>query len=119
MPKLSMNKKLKKVLGYLPWILLSYIIAFVYMSLLTGRLWGNVTGIDVLLDRFFFFGMLPIVMAIGTIIALLFILTDIFYIKTKLAALPNKIAVRFSYILLITFIVFFCHYYLEKVIDII
>jgi hypothetical protein len=89
------------------------------MSLLTGSLWGNVTGIEVLIERFFFFGMLPLVLAIGTAIGLLFVLTDVFYIKTKLAALPNQISIKLSFLFLITFVVFFCHYVLEKVIDII
>lgn len=114
-----MNKTLKQAIGYGFWTLLSFIIAFVYMGLITGLFAGSSSGLKVVLDRFYFFGMLPVVLIIGAIIALLYILTDVFYIKTTLAPLPNKIAIRLSFLLFITLVVFFCHYNLEKVIDII
>lgn len=114
-----MNNITKQVLVYLPWVLLSYIIAFIYMTLITGQIWGNATGIDVLLERFYFFGILPVVLVVGSLIGITFVLTDIYYIKKKLTALPKRAMIRFSFLLLITILVFFCHNFIEKVVDII
>jgi Mg/Co/Ni transporter MgtE len=56
---------------------------------------------------------------IGCIVALLYILMNIFYLKKKLIDNSNSMFIRLLVILLIAIVVGSTHYILEKVIDII
>ncbi len=56
---------------------------------------------------------------IGAIVAVLYILFDIFYLKKKLENNSRPRLIRFITIIIITTIVGVTHYILEKVVDII
>ena len=56
-------------------------------------------------------------LAIGSIVSVLFILTDIFYLKKKLSIGIKATIIRFFILVFITLVVGTTHYILEKVID--
>ena len=58
-------------------------------------------------------------LAIGSIVSVLFILTDIFYLKRKLSIGIKATIIRFFILVFITLVVGTTHYILEKVIDVI
>ena len=58
-------------------------------------------------------------LAIGSIVLVLFILTDIFYLKKKLSIGIKATIIRFFILVFITLVVGTTHYILEKVIDVI
>ncbi|WP_299125897.1 hypothetical protein [uncultured Winogradskyella sp.] len=113
-------KILKQILAYLFWIGISFVAAFSYVRILIGPEPDESNGflnlLDLLINRTVIVQLVPI---IASIIAILFILTDIFYLKKKLKNNSKGIPSRFLVIMLITIVVGITHYILEKVIDII
>lgn len=109
---------LKQILAYSFWTILSFILAFVYISILIGFKPDSANGIlaffELLIYNLIVVQITPI---IGCIIAFLFILIDVFYLKKKFKNKKN--GVRLLTILIITVTVGIIHYLLEKVIDII
>ena len=113
-------KILKQILAYLFWIGISFVTAFGYVRILIGSEPDSSNGflefISLLIHRVAIMKLVPI---IGIIIAVLYILTDIFYLKKKLKNHSKGRTIRFLAIMLITIVVGIIHYMLEKVIDII
>jgi len=58
-------------------------------------------------------------LTIGSILALLFILTDVFYLNKKLQNNAHPTIIRFLTLIFIFILVAITHYVLEKVIDVI
>ncbi len=76
-------------------------------------------GFGFFLNLFYHYGLVCVGLIIGVIIALLFIITDVFILKKKLVGNSKQTQIRILVLLLIAFIVFIIHYFLEKVIDVI
>ena len=76
-------------------------------------------GVGYLFHMFYSWGLMHVGLVIGVIIALLFLLLDIFYIKKKFKKNDKLIIVQFGALFIITIIVAVIHYILEKVIDVI
>jgi hypothetical protein len=117
---ISAKKYTLQILYYLFWIAISFAFAFIYISILIGFKPDSPNGIlaffELLIYNLIIVQVMPIM---GSIIALLFILTDIFYLKKKLKNNSKKIGFRFLTVLIISVIVAIIHYLLEKVIDVI
>lgn len=111
---------LKQILAYCIWTILSFISAFAYISILIGSKPDSSNGflafLDLLIYNLVVVQLTPI---IGSIIALLFILIDVFFLKKKYKKKSKKNGIRFLAIIIITIVVAIIHYLLEKVIDII
>lgn len=113
-------KILKQILNYLFWIAMSFTSAYGYMWILIGPTTNTSNGFIALFEALiYFFVMIKVVPIIGSIIAFLYILIDIFYLKKKLENNSKRIIIRFLMIILITLLVGIIHYILEKVIDVI
>ena len=117
---ISVKKYALQILYYLFWIVISFVCAFTYISILIGfnpdASNGILAFLELLIYNLIIVQVMPI---IGSIIALLFILIDVFYLKKKLKSNSKKIGLRFLTILIITVIVAIIHYLLEKIIDVI
>ncbi|WP_074407316.1 MULTISPECIES: hypothetical protein [Aquimarina] len=112
-------KALKQVLTYLIWIAVSLILGIVYMRILLGPNKVSSDGLWYLLHIFYNLGLLHIGGSIGGVIALLFILLDVFYLKKKLKNNIQATITRFMFLIGITMVVAVIHYVLEKVVDVI
>ena len=89
------------------------------MRIVLGPIEMPSEGFGFLLSVFYVHGLFYVGLIIGSIIAFLFILLDIFYLKKKLKHHSKKTSIRFILILVITACVSIIHYVLEKVIDVI
>lgn len=112
-------KTLKQPLIYLIWIIIALLFGIGYMQIILGPNDVSSEGFGFLLHLFYNLGLLHIGLIIGGIIAVLFILFDIIYLKKKLKNNKNSICIRFLMLLLIGAFVGTAHYVLEKVIDVI
>ncbi len=113
--------KLNQNLTYLIWTAVAILISFGYVRMLIGPAPDEETfgGFWFIAQVFYGYGLLYVGLAIGGIVALLFILIDIFYLKKRLKDRPRRTIIRLLVIVLITIIVAIVHYIFEKVIDII
>ena len=110
---------LKQLLQYLNWTFVSFLFAFGYTRIILGPRPESSTGFMKFLDLIYLLVMSHVGLVIGSIIAILFILIDVFYLKEKLTNNSKSIPIRFLVILIITFVLGTTHYICEKVIDII
>ncbi|WP_308993833.1 hypothetical protein QLS71_010170 [Mariniflexile litorale] len=110
---------LKQILIYLIWTFISLLSAFGYMRIILGPKPKPSTGFMKMFDWTYGVAMLHVGSIIGSIIALLYIIIDVFYLKKRLKNNSKRMMIRFIIILIITLIVGTTHYIFEKVIDII
>lgn len=89
------------------------------MRIILGANTVSKEGIGYLWYLFYNWGLVHIGLLIGFVIAFLFILFDVLYLKKKLENIQKPTMIRFGILLIITIIVAFIHYLLEKVIDVI
>ncbi|WP_299895559.1 hypothetical protein [uncultured Aquimarina sp.] len=89
------------------------------MRILVGPFNIAKEGIGYILYIFYNLGLFYVGLAVGIVIALFFILLDVFYLKGKLQNNKNAQLVRVVLLFFITAIVAGTHFLLEKVIDII
>lgn len=109
----------KHIMAYLFWILLSLFIGIGYMRLILGANTVSEEGLGYLLHLFYNIGMIQVGLRVGGVIAICFVLLDVFYLRKKLKDNPKKIVIRLAALLMITVLVAIVHYLLEKVIDVI
>lgn len=119
-----MNKFLTLALSYLPWIFLSLASGLTYLRLLAGPNPVPKKGLWYIMHMFIKISYLRLGVCMGGVIALIFIVTDIYFIKPKIGTSLNistwqATALRILCLLAITIIVAVVHYVLEKVIDVI
>jgi len=114
-----MRNILKQMLAYLVWIVLALIMGVCHMWILLGPKGGVSTGFMHIFDLIYDLALVSIGLITGSVIAFLFILTDIFYLKKKLKNNTKSNFIRFFILIAIAIIVGITHYVLEKVIDVI
>ncbi len=114
-----MTKIMSFVFTYLPWAFVSLLSGIAYIRLLLGPNPVPEKGILAILHMFFKIGMLRVGLTLGAVLALLFILADVFYLKQKLGHGLQATALRVLCFVGIGVIVAITHYILEKVIDVI
>lgn len=110
---------LKRILNYFIWTIIAFICASCYLWIILESLpnyFNGFTSISELLLELIFIYVVPI---IGSIIALLYILIDIFYLNKKLKNNVNSTVIRLFFIIGITILLGATHYFLERVIDVI
>ena len=114
-------ERVKQLFYYVFWIIVSIFIGIVYMRLVLGEIpkEESYNGFGFFLNLFYNYGIIYVGSIIGTIIAILFIITDVFILKNRLNNSPKSKLIKCTVLLLIAFLVFTFHYFLEKVIDII
>ncbi|WP_415374710.1 hypothetical protein [Patiriisocius sp. Uisw_017] len=76
-------------------------------------------GFNYFLDLFYEYAFFHIGAMIGCVIALLFIIADVFYFNKKLKNVKDSTLIRFIIIVILTIILGILHYVLEKVADVI
>lgn len=76
-------------------------------------------GFGFFLNLFYSYGIIYVGSIIGTIIALLFIITDVFILKNRLDNNLKSLVIRIVVLFGIAFFVGIIHYLFEKVLDII
>ncbi|WP_437395785.1 hypothetical protein [Flagellimonas lutimaris] len=114
---------LKHILTYLLWTVLSLLIGIGYMRVV----WRLVLGPDAVSEEgwgylwylFFAVGTIQVGLWVGAVIAICFVVLDVFYLRKKLKNNPKKTVIRLAVLLIITVLVAIVHYLLEKVIDVI
>ncbi|EZH73414.1 hypothetical protein ATO12_15860 [Aquimarina atlantica] len=112
-------KTMKQLVTYIVWMILSLALGIVYMRILLGPNKVPSEGLWYLFHIFYNLGLLHIGARIGGVIALLFIISDVFYLKKKLKNNIQATLTRFMLLLGIAMIVGGVHYILEKVVDVI
>ncbi len=114
-----MTKFILTVLSYLPWTIVSLLSGVVYIRLLLGPNPVPQKGFWGLLHMFFKLGMLRTGLVLGAVLALAFILADVFFLKQKLGHGLQATALRLLCLFGIGIFIAITHYILEKVIDVI
>lgn len=112
-------KIFKTIKSYLGWTVIALVLGLSYMRMVLGANNTSKEGIGYLWHLFYNWGLVHIGLLIGFVIAFLFILFDVLYLKKKLESNRKLTMIRFGILLLIAIIVAFIHYLLEKVIDVI
>lgn len=112
-------KKVKQLTKYSLWCIVSIFIAISYLTLIIKPYELATEGIDFLLFVFYGHGIIFVGSIIGLVIAFLFVILDVFYLRKKLVNKKNSMLIRFSVLLVISVFVAVLHYLLEKVIDMI
>ena len=110
---------LKRILSYFIWTLIAFLCAFGYMRIILGAKPKPSTGIMILFDWVYGYALVYVGSIIGSIIAFLYIIIDVFYLNKKLKSRANSTIIRLLIVIIITVIVGTTHYLLEKVIDVI
>jgi len=111
---------LKRILNYFIWTLIAFISAFGYTRIILGPKPEEDTGfLTFIFSLIYKFGFVRIGLIIGSIIALLFILIDVFYLNKRLNNSARSTIIRFLIVIGITMMIAAIHYILEKVIDVI
>jgi hypothetical protein len=110
-------KVFKRTLVYLYWIVLSLLSGIGYMRIVLGAKPKSSTGIFKMFDWTYDVALFQVGLIIGGIIALLYILFDVFYLKKKLENNLKSTISRFLILLIIATVVGTTHYILEKIID--
>lgn len=112
-------KIVKQILSYVVWFLLALLIGIVYILLIIRFFDVSLDGFWHIFKVFFYLGVILVGLLVGSVIGLIYVLTDVFYLKKKLKNSPKATAIRFIVLLAITVFVGIIHYILEKVIDVI
>ncbi|MCV9387395.1 hypothetical protein [Reichenbachiella ulvae] len=112
-------RSFKNIWTYTLWTLLSLLLGIGYMRLVLGSNDSSEEGLGFLLHVFYDFGLMYVGSIVGSVIALCFVLTDIFYLRKKMNNSSKKTATRLVVLMAITAFVVIVHYLLEKVIDVI
>uniref|UniRef100_UPI00404B3366 hypothetical protein n=1 Tax=Gelidibacter sp. TaxID=2018083 RepID=UPI00404B3366 len=109
----------KRLLGYIIWVVAAFLLAFIYVRIILGAKPVSSSFLMQMFGWFYEFAFLRLGLIIGSIVSLLFILIDVFYLKRKLAFVVNSTLIRLFALAFITLIIGIIHYVLEKVIDVI
>jgi len=112
-------KVLKRILNYTITTLISFLCAFAYMRIILGSKSKNTDWMAKLFNTIYDLAFVYVSLTLGSIIALLYILSDLFYFNTKLKSNTKATGIRLLIIIVIAIFVTTTHYILEKVIDVI
>ncbi|KAB5492128.1 MULTISPECIES: hypothetical protein [Flagellimonas] len=115
----SSRKRIKIVLGYAWWTMAALLLGIGYMYLVLGPLPEATNLWDFFFGKIYLFGLVRIGLIIGSIVATLFILSDVFLIRKKQIFGTNKVLVRMLALSIILVVVATLHYLMEKTIDLI
>ena len=114
-----MSKYVSRILNYIGWALLAFLIAFVYTRIILGAKPDPSTGLMKVLDFIYKYAFVYMGAIIGSIIATLYILVDVLYLSKRLKNTAHSTIIRLLIVITISIIVGTTHYMLERVVDII
>lgn len=117
--KKSMKNILKQILAYSIWTLLALLSGICYMRVVLGPKVELSANFWKIFDWIHNYAMIHVGLMIGSVVALLFILIDVFYLKRKLSHDIKATIIRFLILLAIAIAVGTTHYILEKIVDVI
>ena len=109
----------KRILVYFIWPLIAFLSAFVYVRIILGAKPVSSSFLMQMFGWFYEFAFIRLGLIIGSIVSLLFITIDIFYLKRKLTIGIKSTIIKLFVLTFIILIVEIIHYVLEKVIDVI
>ncbi|APQ18629.1 hypothetical protein [Maribacter hydrothermalis] len=109
----------KRILNYLGWTLFAILLGFLHMRIVLGPVSKSETSEFTFLNSIHDFVLLYVGVIIGCIIALLFILLDIFYLKKRVQNNNNSFLIRLVIIIALAIIVGALHYILETIANVI
>lgn len=109
----------KSWLEYLLWTAAALLLGVGYMHLILGSAPEQTNSLSFLIAKIYFFALLYVGGIVGSILAVLFILVDIFYLKRKWQSSTHFFAIRAISMLFILVVVATLHYLLEKTFDVI
>jgi hypothetical protein len=110
----------KRILTYFAWAIISLLSVFVYMRIILGAKPEESESFFKIIFRLFYeYAFIYIGLIIGSVVAFLFILIDVFYLNKRLKNNMKATVFRFFIVILITILVGIIHYVLEKVINVI
>ena len=112
-------KTVKQILAYLLWIAIALLLGICHMFIVLGPKESGTGFLDVMGDIIYNYALVHVGLYVGAIIALVFILVDVFYLKKKLKQHSKSIIIRFVILVSLAVIIGITHYVLEKVIDVI
>ncbi|MEO9894682.1 hypothetical protein [Aurantibacter sp.] len=112
-------KILKQILVYLIWIVVAILLGICHMYFVLGPKETGNGFLQVIGTIIYNYALVHVGLYIGAIIALVFILLDVFYLKKKLSQHKIATITRFAILVLIAVVIGVTHYVLEKVIDVI
>lgn len=114
------RRKWSKIIwDYAWWTMFALLLGIGYMYLVLGPLPETKNLWDFLFGKIYLFGLLRIGLIIGGIVAILFMLVDVFLINKRQIFGMHKVRVRMLALLIILVFVTTIHYLLEKTIDLI
>ncbi|MEZ4970239.1 MAG: hypothetical protein R2814_11420 [Flavobacteriaceae bacterium] len=116
---ISWQKRGSIILEYALWTMAALLLGMGYMYFILGSIPEATNAWNFFLGQIYLFALIRIGLLIGGIVALLFILFDVLYLKRKPIATMNSFLIRVISMLLITGIVGVIHYILEKYLDVI
>lgn len=112
-------KTIKQILTYVLWVVMALLIGIVYMLIILGPINMSSDGFWHILRMFYLIGLIRVGLGVGVVIGVIYVLTDIFYLKKKLKNNTHRTLIRILVLFLITIFVGVLHYVLEKVVDVI
>lgn len=110
---------LKKLITYFIWTILALIIGVGYMRVVLGPNNTSTEGVGYLFTMYYNWSLFHVGAIIGLIVAVLFILLDVFYLKKKLKNNVKGTSIRCVLLFITTVFIGIIHYVLEKIIDVI
>jgi TRAP-type C4-dicarboxylate transport system permease small subunit len=112
-------KVLKRIVNYLFWTVIALVCAFGYLLVILGLPLEETTWFNKMFNFLYNLAFIYIGLPLGGLIALIYILLDLFYLRKKLQSNFESAFLRLFVILGITMCLGAIHYFLEKVIDVI
>lgn len=110
---------LKKILGYVLWALAALFLGIGYMYLILGSAPEETTVVSFIVSKIYFIGLFQVGGIIGAILAVVFIVFDVFYLKKKYEPSKPPLIIRVFSMLVILVVLGTLHYLLEKTFDVI
>ncbi|WP_319381730.1 hypothetical protein [Thiomicrorhabdus sp.] len=110
---------LKRIFEYVLWTIAALLLGIGYMYLILGPAPEETSLVSFTTSKLYFFGMLYVGSIIGAILAVLFILFDVFYLKRKWQQSKHLFLKRVISMLFLLAGVGVLHYLLEKTFDVI
>lgn len=109
----------KQILNYAGWLLVAILLGFLHMRIVLGPGSNSDNGGLTFLNGIHDFVLLYVGAIIGCIIAVLFIVLDVFYLNKKLQNNNRATLVRLFVIIALAIIVGASHYFLEEIANVI
>ncbi|TDS13564.1 hypothetical protein DFQ03_2857 [Maribacter caenipelagi] len=110
---------IKRILNYLGWYIVAILLGFLHMRIVLGPSPKSDNNGIQFLNGIHDFVLLYVGTIIGSIIAVIFILFDVFYFNKKIQNNNKATIFRFIIITIITIIVGSTHYFLEKIANVV